>query len=136
MSSSKDFVNKEFDTYIPGKIRRQISIMFHVNGTKLQAVKDLMDVKKAIPELSGYGLRECKEYVESLPSLKEDPVLDILDKIEEIEKMVRDFPDLIVESMPNLTIEQAIELVKLPENFLGELKRRATVASSGNRFGI
>lgn len=127
---------EDFNKYLPGKQRRDISIMFHVNGTKLQAVKELMEIRKDFPELSQYGLRECKEYVESLPSMKEDPVLDILDKIEEIERMIRDLPSLITEGMPNISEEQAKELVRLPDDFLSELKRRASVSSAGNRFGI
>ena len=113
---------------------REISLTAQ-SGSKLQAIKDFRTIcENKLGKGHCWGLKECKEFVEQLPTIQEDPILDVQLKIETIERMLKEIPLLLVLGMPSITSEQAKALCSKVD--LEDLKKRCCTAELATKFGI
>ena len=105
------------------------------SGSIIQAIKDFRTIcETRLGKGNCWGLKECKEFIDQLPTIEEDPILDVQMKIETIERMLKEIPLLLVLGMPNLNEEQARALCSKVD--LEELKKRCSTAEMSIKFGI
>lgn len=108
--------------------------------SKLQAVKDLKDFSKehvtwtnsAGETYTGWGLKECKEYIEQLDALGPDPFVELSIRIDEIRRMREELPSLLRDAIPEIS-EETIARAMADEDFLKSIAQTGVTA---NTFGI
>lgn len=123
-----------YESWLTPKEKRELALTTY-NGHKLQAVKNMMAISEAkLGKENKLGLKECKDFIDALPPAVEDAVLDIRMRVETIERLIAELPDLIVDAIPSVDLERATMMAYDPT--FGELKKRIFTASNATKFGL
>jgi len=99
---------------------------------KLKVCRYLIDISRSLGiEREVFGLREAKDFADSLTEWRE-PVFDLLDHIDELEKMERETEIIIRSAFPDFSDEHIAKMLNDREY----LKRIATNQETGMNYGI
>lgn len=87
---------------------------------------------KQIKHDLGLGLKEAKDYLDSLTSLEADPLIEIENTVDKISELQKELIELIDEAMPGLDNENKAMALASHEHLLKLVK----IYKTGNKYGI